>query len=117
MDKSNIPELIGKDVRRVDVVEKASGAATFTDDLQFGSNLLHARIKRSPYPHAFIKSIDTSRAEALPGVKVVVTGGDFPGKIGLYLKDRNIFARDRGRWIQQAKLTPGRCITSLGQVG
>lgn len=54
----NIPDLVGKDVQRVDVQEKATGAAVFTDDVQFGKNLLFARIKRSPYPHAIIKSID-----------------------------------------------------------
>jgi len=98
-DTQNIPEVVGSDMRRVDVREKASGAAIFTDDVQFGSNLLHARIKRSLHPHALIKSIDISQAQALLGVKAVVTGDDFPGKIGLYLKDRNIFARDRVRFI------------------
>lgn len=93
------PQGIGDSVARVDVQEKASGAAIFTDDIQFGNNLLHARIKRSPHPHALIKSIDISQAEKLPGVKAVVTGDDFTGRIGLYLKDRHIFARDRVRFI------------------
>ena len=94
-----IPELIGKSVARIDLQEKAAGEALFTDDIQFGSKLLHARIKRSPYPHARIKSIDTTQAKALPGVKVVVTGADFAGRIGLYLKDRHILARDRVRYV------------------
>ncbi len=71
----------------------------YADDIQFGKDLLYARIKRSPYPHARIKSIDTSKAEAMPGVKVVVTGADFPNHIGLYLKDKFIFARDRVRFV------------------
>jgi len=95
----NIPDLVGKDVQRVDVQEKATGAAVFTDDVQFGRNLLFARIKRSPYPHAIIKSIDTSKAKKMPGVKAVVTGADFPQRIGLYLKDKYIFARDRVRFV------------------
>lgn len=95
----NLPKLVGSNVLRVDVQEKASGAAVFTDDIQFGNNLLHARIKRSPHPHALIKSIDISQAQALPGVKAVVTGDDLPGRIGLYLKDRNIFARERVRFV------------------
>ncbi|MCJ7519918.1 MAG: xanthine dehydrogenase family protein molybdopterin-binding subunit [Anaerolineaceae bacterium] len=99
MESLKSPELVGNNVLRVDAKEKASGAAVFTDDIQFGNDLLHARIKRSPYPHALIKTINTSQAEALPGVKAVVTGDDFPGKIGLYLKDRNIIARDRVRFI------------------
>jgi len=71
----------------------------YADDIQFGPGLLHCRVKRSPIPHGIIKRIDTSKAEKLPGVKVVVTGADFPDRIGLYLKDRHIFARDRVRFI------------------
>lgn len=89
---------VGKSMPRVDVLEKVTGAAVYTDDIQFGNKLLHARVKRSPYPHALIKSIDTRKARALPGVKVVVTGADFPNKIGLYLKDKTIFAVDRVRF-------------------
>lgn len=96
------PDLIGASVPRLDSYEKVTGAAQFTDDLQFGPGLLHARIKRSPHPHALIKSIDISQAQALPGVKAVVTGEDFPGFIGLYLKDRYIFARDRVRYVGEA---------------
>ena len=94
-----IPKLIGTNIPRVDLQEKATGEAIFTDDIQFGNKLLYARIKRSPYPHALIKSIDTSQAENLPGVKAVVTGADFTGRIGLYLKDRHIIARDRVRYV------------------
>ena len=93
------PDLIGQSVSRLDGDEKVTGAAVFTDDLQFGRKLLHARIKRSPHPHALIKSIDSSRALALPGVKAVVTGDDFPERIGLYLKDKQIFARERVRFV------------------
>ena len=94
-----IPDLIGESVPRIDAREKVIGAATFADDIDFGVGLLYARIKRSPHPHARIKSIDTSRAEALPGVKAVVTGQDFSGYIGLYLQDRHIFCRDRVRYV------------------
>jgi len=94
-----IPKLIGTSVPRVDLQEKATGEAIFTDDIQFGNKLLYARIKRSPHPHALIKSIDTSQAKNYPGVKAVVTGADFAGRIGLYLKDRHIFARDRVRYV------------------
>jgi len=56
-------------------------------------------VKRSPHPHARIISIDTSKAKALPGVKAVVTGEDYPGYIGLYLLDRQIFCRDKVRYV------------------
>ncbi|MCU0488925.1 MAG: molybdopterin-dependent oxidoreductase [Anaerolineales bacterium] len=94
-----IPHPIGDNVTRVDAREKVIGSALFADDLQFGPGLLFARIKRSPLPHAMIKRIDISRASALPGVKAVVTGADFPGLIGLYLHDRHIFCRDRVRYV------------------
>lgn len=94
-----IPDLIGKSVPRIDVHEKVTGAAIYADDIQFGKKLLYARVKRSPHPHALIKSIDTRKAEALPGVKAIVTGKDFPNRIGLYLKDKHIFALNRVRFV------------------
>ncbi|MBU1661455.1 MAG: xanthine dehydrogenase family protein molybdopterin-binding subunit [Chloroflexi bacterium] len=100
--KENIPTPIGENKLRVDGREKVTGAAIYTSDLQFGNALLHARVKRSPHPHALIKSIDTSKAEALPGVRVIVTGEDFSNRIGLYLKDRYIFARGRVRFVGEA---------------
>lgn len=90
---------VGESKPRIDAREKVTGVAVYTDDLQFGNALLHARIKRSPHPHALIRKIDVSKAEALPGVKAVVTGKDFPGYIGLYLQDRFIFCRDRVRYV------------------
>src|SRR5512141_3147081 len=90
---------VGESKPRIDAREKVTGATIYTDDLQFGNALLYARIKRSPHPHAFIKKIDVTKAQALPGVKAVVTGEDFPGYIGLYLQDRFIFCRDRVRYV------------------
>ncbi len=93
------PELIGRSIARVDAHEKVTGTAIFADDIQFGKGLLFARIKRSPHPHALIKKIDTQKARELPGVKVIVTGDDFPNHLGLYLKDKYILARDRVRFV------------------
>ncbi len=96
---TKIPKPVGESPPRVDAHEKVTGAAVFASDIPFGNDLLHARIKRSPHPHARILSIDTSRAKALPGVKTVVTGEDYPGFIGLYLKDRHIFCREFVRYV------------------
>jgi CO/xanthine dehydrogenase Mo-binding subunit len=90
---------VGKSVPRVDAVDKVTGAATFTDDLQFGPGLLYGRLVRSPHPHARIAKIDASKALEMPGVKAVITGKDTPGFIGLYLKDRHIFCTDRVRYV------------------
>ena len=96
---NNLPQPIGKSVKRVDALEKVTGAAVYADDIQFGPGLLYARIKRSPIPHGFIKSINIEKAKTLPGVKAIVTGADFPSLIGLYLSDRFIFCRDRVRYV------------------
>jgi xanthine dehydrogenase YagR molybdenum-binding subunit len=62
--------LIGKRVSRVDGPFKASGRAKYNSDLN-RPGMLHGKLVRSPYPHAKIVSIDTSAAEAMPGVKAV----------------------------------------------
>jgi CO/xanthine dehydrogenase Mo-binding subunit len=94
-----VPSPVGESKLRIDGRDKVIGAALYTDDIQFGNALLYARIKRSPHPHALIKRVDVSKARALPGVRAVVTGQDFPGYIGLYLQDRQIFCRDRVRYV------------------
>ena len=90
---------VGKSVRRVDVIEKVTGTAIFADDMQFGPGLYYGRLVRSPHAHALVKHVDASKALARPGVKAVVTGQDAPGRIGLYLIDRPIFAADRVRYV------------------
>ncbi|WP_419921402.1 xanthine dehydrogenase family protein molybdopterin-binding subunit [Candidatus Poriferisodalis sp.] len=67
---------IGTRPVRPDGLDKVAGKARFAADLVL-PGMLHAHILRSPHPHARIISIDTSPAEAMPGVKAVVTGADF----------------------------------------
>jgi xanthine dehydrogenase YagR molybdenum-binding subunit len=62
--------VIGKRVNRVDAIPKVTGQARYTYDVQL-PGMLYARIVSSTVPHARIKSIDTSAAEAYPGVKAV----------------------------------------------
>ncbi|MYK59409.1 MAG: hypothetical protein F4027_12735, partial [Rhodospirillaceae bacterium] len=59
----------------VDGPEKVSGAAKYTADFVEG-DALEAAILRSPYAHAEVLEVDTSEAEAMPGVRAVVTGAD-----------------------------------------
>ncbi|HSW40493.1 MAG TPA: xanthine dehydrogenase family protein molybdopterin-binding subunit [Acidobacteriota bacterium] len=68
---------IGKPMQRRDAVEIVTGRTAFFDDLKF-PDLLYGRVVRSPHAHARIVRIDKSRAEALPGVKAVVTWKDIP---------------------------------------
>ena len=63
---------IGQRTIRPDGVDKVTGRAAFAADTNM-PGMIWGKVLRSPHPHARIKSIDTSKAEALPGVKAVVT--------------------------------------------
>ena len=69
--------VLGTSPIRPDGLDKVTGQAQFADDFHL-PNMLHGKILRSPHAHARIVAIDTSAAEALPGVCAVVTGADFP---------------------------------------
>ncbi len=69
--------VIGKSVQRVDAVAKVTGKAKYTDDF-FERDMLVGKILRSPYAHAIVRSIDISKAKALPGVEAVLTHLDVP---------------------------------------
>jgi aerobic carbon-monoxide dehydrogenase large subunit len=69
------PEIrgLGHSVKRIEDARFVQGRGNYVDDVVL-PNMLHMAILRSPYAHATIKSIDTTRASASPGVVVVVTG-------------------------------------------
>ncbi|HEV8034089.1 xanthine dehydrogenase family protein molybdopterin-binding subunit, partial [Yoonia sp.] len=67
--------VVGTRVTRPDGIDKVTGKAAYGADIS-APGMLHGRILRSPHAHARIVSIDTSQAEALAGVKAVVTGAD-----------------------------------------
>lgn len=69
--------VIGRSVRRGDLLEKVTGTAVYTGDLRL-PGMLHGKILRSQVAHARIRRIDTSRALALPGVKAVLTHENVP---------------------------------------
>ena len=68
-------KVVGTRPIRHDGVDKVTGRAIYGADVLM-PDLLHGKVLRSPHPHARIRSIDTSRAEAIPGVKAVITGKD-----------------------------------------
>ncbi len=74
-DENKEFEVMGRSHPRSDAPAKVTGRAEFTEDISF-PNMLFGRVLNSPLPHARILSIDTSEAEALPGVKAVITGKD-----------------------------------------
>jgi xanthine dehydrogenase molybdenum-binding subunit len=68
---------VGKDFEVPDGRAKVTGRAKYADDYLF-ENLLHAKTVKSPYAHARVRSIDTSGAEAMSGVRAVITYEDAP---------------------------------------
>ena len=93
---------------RPDGVPKVTGRALYGADLKL-PGLLYGKILRSPHAHARIKSIDTSAAEKLPGVKAVITAQDFPEQKNEFIGPervaqnfwhitRNIMAREKAMY-------------------
>jgi len=74
--------VVGHARRRVDGRAKVTGQTRFADDVML-PRMLHGRLLRSPHPHARIVRLDTSRAFAMPGVHLVLTGRDFPIAYGV----------------------------------
>ena len=66
---------VGRSIPRVDGVEKVTGAAKFTGDLDI-PGMLEAKVLRSPLAHARVESIDARKAQALAGVIAVLTRDD-----------------------------------------
>src|SRR6516165_977115 len=96
---------IGTRPDRPDGADKVTGRARFGADFSLSGQLV-GKVLRSPHAHAVIRSIDTSKAEALPGVKAVITARDFPeqanlivptGEMQVNLRDitRNVMAREK----------------------
>jgi xanthine dehydrogenase molybdenum-binding subunit len=83
--KPNIPDSIhthtsvGHTHLRPDGIEKVTGEAIYTDDLEF-DGMLYAKVRRAMIPHGFLRRLDVSAAAALPGVVSVLTAEDIPGE-------------------------------------
>ena len=79
---------------------KVTGRAEYTDDIR-RPGMLVGRVLRSPWPHARLKSIDTSAARALPGVFAVLTGEKYPTPFGVLpiTHDETAIAVGKARYI------------------
>lgn len=98
-ERSHAPKHVGRSVTRTDAVAKVTGRATYVMDLAPG-HLLHARLVPSPVAHGRLHNVDTSAAEAIPGVVTVVTAADTPDtKRGAFIYDQPILADEKVRYI------------------
>jgi 4-hydroxybenzoyl-CoA reductase alpha subunit len=101
MAKNGRPlNVVGKPFRKVDARAKCTGQTKFADDIVL-PRMLHCKILRSHEPHALIKSIDTSKAESLPGVFAVLTGKELPIPYGILpvSQDEHALCTDKARFI------------------
>src|SRR6266513_3576789 len=103
--QKNEYRVIGTRPVRPDGVDKVTGRAVYGADVQL-PRMVFGEVLRSPHAHARIRSIDTSKAAALPGVKAVMTAADFPDHkfeyigpervaVNFWHVTRNVMAREK----------------------
>lgn len=102
-DIMNDSNYIGKEIPRIDALEKATGEIKYMSDISF-PGMLYGKVLRAKYPHAKILNIDISKAKTLKGVVVVVTHEDVPGTngFGIVIPDQPVLCSDKVRYIGDA---------------
>src|SRR5882672_5777428 len=125
MTNGNSQTYVGTRTIRPDGVDKVTGRARFGADFNLPGQLI-GRVLRSPHPYARIVRIDTSKAEALPGVKAVVTRDDFAdqpsefipaGEMMMNYKDvvRNVMAREKALYEGHAVAAVAATSTAIAR--
>src|SRR5262249_25059570 len=92
--------VVGQSVPRIDGSEKVTGRARYVSDLT-APGMVHAKILRSPYPHARVGRVETTRARSHPGVLAVLAGADLTWcdpYFGPAFRDRPVLATDVVRY-------------------
>lgn len=93
--------VVGKRLPKIDAPDKATGRAIYTDDIVL-PNMIYGKLLLSPLPHAKIVSINTTKAKALPGVKLILTGADVTDMTygtSPPRYDENVLAKDKVRYV------------------
>ena len=126
--QSGALQSVGKRLPRVDARERVTGGAIYPADIKL-PGMVHAKMLRSPHPHARIRRIETARAEALPGVLAAVTAGDFPeleigasipmGETGydMWMVAQINMARSKVFWVGQPVSCVGHPVCCAASVG
>src|SRR5512138_485620 len=92
-------KVVGTAVPRGEGGGKVSGATVYAADVQL-PGLLWAKFLRSPHPHAYIRSIDSSKAEKVAGVQAIITGTDVKGLlVGKQIRDMPVLCWGKVRFI------------------
>jgi 4-hydroxybenzoyl-CoA reductase alpha subunit len=92
--------LVGKPLTKIDAAAKVTGQTLFADDVVL-PRMAYAKLLRSPHPHARIKSVDVSKAAALPGVLATLVGSELPIPFGILpvSQDEHTLALDKVRFV------------------
>jgi 4-hydroxybenzoyl-CoA reductase subunit alpha len=95
--------VIGTRNRKLEGLAKVTGRAVYADDITL-PRMLHAKLLRSTHAHARIRSIDASRALAMPGVHAVITGKDLPEYFGIipWTQDEQALCEEKARYVGDA---------------
>lgn len=115
------PNPVGASIPRLEVLEKVTGRAQYTDDL-YRPGMLYGAILQSPHAHARILSYDVSRALALSGVEAVLTGDDVgPNYMGPFVKDETAIAKGKVRYVGEpvaavAAIDPDTARAAVGLI-
>ncbi len=92
--------VVGRRLRKIDSLKKATGEAMYADDFQL-PRMLHCKMLRSPHAHARVKKIDFTRCLKHPGVVAVLEGSELPTRYGVipWTPDEQALAADKARFI------------------
>jgi CO/xanthine dehydrogenase Mo-binding subunit/CO/xanthine dehydrogenase FAD-binding subunit len=117
-------KIIGKPLTQLEGPDKVSGRAVYTHDMTL-TDMAFAAVLRSPHAHARIRSVDLTRARAMPGVVAAISGTDFPDikylNAGPAFSDRYAMARDKVRFVGEevaavAAETAAQAIAALAVI-
>jgi len=92
-------KVVGQPCPRLDGEDSVTGRAIYSVDVTL-PGMLHAKLYRSPFPHARIRRLEASRARALPGVAAVLTAADVPDRrFGFAVQDEELLVREKVRYV------------------
>jgi xanthine dehydrogenase molybdenum-binding subunit len=94
---------VSRPLPRPDAADKVTGKGVYADDL-YVEGMLFAKALRSKYPHALLRRVDVSKAQAMPGVVAVLTADDIPGRkdCGVHEIDWPVLCYDKVRYVGDA---------------
>ena len=102
--------VIGKEINRIEGVEKTTGSAKYSGDIKL-DGMLYAKVLRSPHAHARILGLDTKDAENLPGVRAIISKNNCAGwNTYWYTIQQTAFPEELGHYGQEVAVVAADSI-------